>query len=143
MFASQGKISCEVKLKREKNHPLFVQIEAVAEASRKECRVAIIDITERRYAEDALMEKRRTRGVNGSLEVRIAKAVDELRRKDDAILQDRLAVMGPVDFNNPHVAPPLRFTELHHNVPFPSHQANNRELQNTTAMKLVQKHIQP
>ena len=36
--------------------PLFVQIEAMAGASGQECRVAVIDITERKRAEDALRE---------------------------------------------------------------------------------------
>ncbi len=96
VFASQGKESCEVTLTREGNHSLFVQIEAVASKSGHECRVAIIDITERRSAEDALAEKRRElQELNSSLEVRIVQAVDELRQKDQMlILQDRLAVMG-------------------------------------------------
>ncbi|ACM22126.1 sensor histidine kinase, PAS domain-containing [Geotalea daltonii FRC-32] len=104
VFASQGKMSREVTLTREENHPLFVQIEAVADISRKECRVAVIDITERRIAEDALTEKRRElEELNRSLEVRIVKAVDEVRRKDEMlILQDRLAVMGEMINNIAH-----------------------------------------
>ncbi|GAB7025147.1 sensor histidine kinase [Geotalea toluenoxydans] len=104
VFASQGKMSREVTLTREENPPLFVQIEAVADMSRKECRVAVIDITERRIAEDALTEKRRElEELNRSLEVRIVKAVDEVRRKDEMlILQDRLAVMGEMINNIAH-----------------------------------------
>jgi PAS domain S-box-containing protein len=104
VFASQDKESCEVTLSTEGNHPLFVQIEAMADASGKECRIAVIDITERRRAEDALTEKRRElEELNRSLEVRIVKAVDELRQKDQMlILHDRLAIMGEMINNIAH-----------------------------------------
>ena len=54
------------------------------------------DITERRSAEDRLGEKNREiEALNGSLEIRIGKAVDELRQKDRMlILHDRLGIMG-------------------------------------------------
>ena len=104
VFAGQGKESCEVPLTREGNPPLFVHIEAVADVQGKECRVAVIDITERRCAEDALAEKRRElEELNKSLELRIAEAVDELRQKDQMlILQDRLAVLGEMINNIAH-----------------------------------------
>ena len=54
VFASQGKQSCELTLTREGNHPHFVQIEALACNSGHECRVAIIDISERRQLEEQL-----------------------------------------------------------------------------------------
>ena len=43
----------------EGNHPLIVLIEAMAYASVNVCRIAVIDITERRSAEEALTEKQR------------------------------------------------------------------------------------
>jgi PAS domain S-box-containing protein len=57
VFSSQEKQSCEVTLSREERHPLFVQIVAITEASSNECRIAVIDITERRAAEE---ERKRT-----------------------------------------------------------------------------------
>ncbi|OGR06377.1 MAG: hypothetical protein A2511_12760 [Deltaproteobacteria bacterium RIFOXYD12_FULL_50_9] len=52
VFASPGKkSSCEVALVREGNSALFVQLDAVASRSGQECRIAVIDITERRQAE--------------------------------------------------------------------------------------------
>lgn len=57
VFSSKEKQSCEMTLAREDRHPLFVQIVAIAEASGTECSIALIDITERRVAEE---EQRRT-----------------------------------------------------------------------------------
>lgn len=96
VFATQSKNSCEVTVATEGDSPLFLRIEAVACGSGQECRVAAVDITERRLAENALNEKRQElEELNSSLEVRIVKALDELRRKDQIlILQDRNAIMG-------------------------------------------------
>jgi len=55
VFASQGKEVCEVAL-LEGDFPPFVRIEAIAAASGEECRIALIDITERKQIEDALRE---------------------------------------------------------------------------------------
>jgi PAS domain S-box-containing protein len=52
VFDSRAKDVCEVPLLKEGPHPLFVQIEAVADAAGQECRVAVIDITERRWGDD-------------------------------------------------------------------------------------------
>jgi hypothetical protein len=57
VFAQQGKVSCEMPVQREGQRPFFVQIEAVADASGRECRLAAIVITERRVAETELAEK--------------------------------------------------------------------------------------
>jgi PAS domain S-box-containing protein len=54
VFAGQKKRSCEIMLTSERNLPIFVQIEAVAFASGQECRIAVIDITERRQAEKVI-----------------------------------------------------------------------------------------
>jgi PAS domain S-box-containing protein len=56
VFVSQCKESCEVTLLSKENHPLFVQIEAVAVASGQECFVAVIDITARRQIEAELKQ---------------------------------------------------------------------------------------
>ena len=104
VFANQGKESCEMALTKEGNHPRFVQIEALAEASGKVCRFAVIDITKRRLAEIELADKKRElEEINKSLESRIAESVEELRKKDQMlILQDRLSVMGEMVYNIAH-----------------------------------------
>lgn len=104
VFTSQVKESFEVTLTREGNSTLTAQLEAVTFQTGQECRVAVIDITERRVAENALDGKRRElEELNSSLEVRIFQAVDELRKKDQImILQDRMAVMGEMINNIAH-----------------------------------------
>ena len=104
VFAGQGKVTCEVPLTSGVDEPRFLQIEAVAEVSGSECRVAIIDITERRRAEAAVAQKRlELEELNRSLEERIAQAVDDLRQRDQMlIMQDRLVVMGDMINNIAH-----------------------------------------
>jgi PAS domain S-box-containing protein len=104
VFAGLGKVSCELTLAGEGNHLRAVQIEAVAFAQGNECRFAVIDISERRRAEELLAEKRRElEEVNRSLQIRIDKAVEDLRRKDQMlILQDRQAVIGEMINNIAH-----------------------------------------
>ena len=58
VFESQDKEECELALLKEGNSPVFVQIEAIAAASGEECRIALIDITERKRAEEALRQER-------------------------------------------------------------------------------------
>jgi PAS domain S-box-containing protein len=58
VFASHGKESCEVTLKKEGKHPLFAQIEAVAVASGQGCRIAIIDISVRKQLETEIQDAR-------------------------------------------------------------------------------------
>jgi hypothetical protein len=57
VLTSQIKESCEVALQNKGMQPVIVQIEAMATASGQEFRLALIDITARRRAEDALTEK--------------------------------------------------------------------------------------
>lgn len=54
VFESQVKMSCELALLKEDEGPLFVQIEAVADASRQECLAAILDISERKQLQENL-----------------------------------------------------------------------------------------
>jgi diguanylate cyclase (GGDEF)-like protein/PAS domain S-box-containing protein len=59
VFASQDKEACELVLHNQKNIPVIVQIvqiEASIDDSGQKCRLALIDITARRQAEDALRE---------------------------------------------------------------------------------------
>jgi len=70
VFESRAKDVCEVALLKGGKDPFYVQIEAVAALSGHECRLALIDITARRQAEEAL---RREKG-----------AAEALRRKKEA-----------------------------------------------------------
>jgi len=56
VFAGQGKETCEVALLNKGGIPFFVQIEALANASKQGCRLAMIDISGRRKAEDSLRD---------------------------------------------------------------------------------------
>jgi PAS domain S-box-containing protein len=53
VFTSQTKETCEVALQKEGDSELLVQIEGSAVASGEECRLALLDITERKQAERA------------------------------------------------------------------------------------------
>jgi PAS domain S-box-containing protein len=55
VFTSPDKEACEVALLKEGQAPLCVQVEGVAAASGQECRIALIDLTERKRAEEALL----------------------------------------------------------------------------------------
>ncbi|MBC7963441.1 MAG: PAS domain S-box protein [Steroidobacteraceae bacterium] len=56
VFKSPDKEACEVALLKEGNSPLFVRIEGVVAASGQECRIVLINITERKLAEEKLRE---------------------------------------------------------------------------------------
>lgn len=58
VFAGEAEEACEVSLLKEGINRVFVQMEARAYAGGQECRIALIDITGRRQAEDALRESR-------------------------------------------------------------------------------------
>jgi len=54
VFASQAKEACETQLTTEGDSPFFVQIEALADQSGQMCRIAIINISERRRMEEKI-----------------------------------------------------------------------------------------
>jgi PAS domain S-box-containing protein len=56
VFSSMGKEKCEVPLMKDGKRPLHLQIEAMASASVTECRLAVIDISDRWKAEKDLQE---------------------------------------------------------------------------------------
>ncbi|MGB9081789.1 MAG: PAS domain-containing protein, partial [Desulfuromonadaceae bacterium] len=56
VFTGQNRGSCEVTLLNKGQLPLVVQVEAMVTSSGEECRIALIDITGRRQAEDSLRE---------------------------------------------------------------------------------------
>ena len=55
VFASKDKETCEVALRKEGDSELHLQIEGIAAASGEECRLALLDITERKQAEKAIL----------------------------------------------------------------------------------------
>jgi putative nucleotidyltransferase with HDIG domain/PAS domain S-box-containing protein len=60
VFASQGRESCEVMLARDGTPSFFVRVEAMSSLSGQECRVALIDISDRKKAEAAIQAKNET-----------------------------------------------------------------------------------
>lgn len=54
VFASRTKETCEMPIKRDDNDHIFVQIEALSCPAGRECRIAVIDISERRRLEEEL-----------------------------------------------------------------------------------------
>jgi len=54
-FADRDKIVCDVTLRTDGNTPIFVQLAAKVAASGQECNVALIDITDRKLAGEALL----------------------------------------------------------------------------------------
>lgn len=58
VLASRDKENCELVLASNEFHTKFVQIEAVADAAGKDCRMVLIDVTERRRVEAALSQKK-------------------------------------------------------------------------------------
>jgi PAS domain S-box-containing protein len=50
-FAGENRECCEVALLRAEQEPLFVRIEAVVSAGRRECRAAVLDVADRHRAE--------------------------------------------------------------------------------------------
>lgn len=56
VLASHEKMTCRLKLSRSDNQPVFVRIEAMTTEAGDECHAALVDITERRLAEEALRE---------------------------------------------------------------------------------------
>lgn len=56
VFLSKGKETCRLRLLKSDNQPLFVRIEAMATESGEECLAVLVDITEKKIAEQALSE---------------------------------------------------------------------------------------
>jgi PAS domain S-box-containing protein len=56
VFANRDKNTCRLRLSNDDCPPLYVRIEAMATAAGEECHVALIDITERKQADEALRE---------------------------------------------------------------------------------------
>jgi signal transduction histidine kinase/ActR/RegA family two-component response regulator len=56
VFASDTKETCELVIRKERPFPLFILIDAVALESRRECRVAAIDLSQHRKLEQQLLQ---------------------------------------------------------------------------------------
>jgi two-component system, sporulation sensor kinase E len=56
VFARKRKETCRLRLATAETHPLFVRIEAMAAESGEECLAVLVDITEKKMAEQALSE---------------------------------------------------------------------------------------
>jgi two-component system, sporulation sensor kinase E len=56
VFRSQGKETCRLRLSKHDNRPLYVRIEAMVTESGDECLAVLVDITEKKMAEQALSE---------------------------------------------------------------------------------------
>ncbi|KAF0215458.1 MAG: PAS/PAC sensor signal transduction histidine [Geobacteraceae bacterium] len=56
VFAGQGKETCRLRLSKGDGQPLFVRIEAMATEAGDECLAVLVDITEKKRAEQALAE---------------------------------------------------------------------------------------
>ena len=80
VFTGPGKEMCELALQREGDVPLCVQVEGLALASGEECHMALIDITERKRAEEALRLEKEV--AEAQLAAKIAAAA--LRRETEA-----------------------------------------------------------
>jgi len=82
VFKSLVKETCEVVLLKKNKSQLFVQIEALAAASGLECRVALIDITERKRAVESLRKEKET--IEALL--KMGEVADVLRKMGEAAL---------------------------------------------------------
>ncbi|MDA8431221.1 MAG: ATP-binding protein [Geobacteraceae bacterium] len=80
VYTNLGKSVSEVALVKEGKDPLFVRVEAMVGASGRECRLALIDITERKQAEDNLRSYSR----------RLIEMEEELRKKLAEELHDEI-----------------------------------------------------
>ena len=58
VFDEPGQRGVRIGTSERREFPAFVQIEAMAAASGEECRIALIDISERKRAEEALRQER-------------------------------------------------------------------------------------
>jgi PAS domain S-box-containing protein len=54
VFEGRGTQTCELTLLKEGNHPIFIRMEAVATASGDACRLALMDISELKQAQEDL-----------------------------------------------------------------------------------------
>lgn len=80
VYSSLGKVVCEVALLTEGKELIYVQVEAMDDTSGRECRLALIDITERKKAETDLRCYAR----------RLVEMEEDLRKKIATELHDEI-----------------------------------------------------
>jgi PAS domain S-box-containing protein len=79
VFASQAKEECEVAFLKQGQGPLNVHITATVSQDARECRVVMVDISERRRAEEALLK------ASAEMEHKISERTSELAVKIDEL----------------------------------------------------------
>ena len=79
VFASEAKQSCEVTLPREGSTPLVVRIECRRSEDGQECRAVVLDITERKLAEENLRQS------EAKLELRVKERTVELTAANEEL----------------------------------------------------------
>jgi PAS domain S-box-containing protein len=95
IYSSMGKVVCEVSLHNKRKSPLFVQIEAMDNVLGEECRLVLIDITERKQAEDDLRSyARRLIEMEEELRKKLAGELHDEISRDLTVLGINLAVIG-------------------------------------------------
>jgi PAS domain S-box-containing protein len=95
LFINRDKTACEVALTSRENRPLFVQLEAMASISGQECGLAMIDITERKQAENDLRNyASRLIEMEEELRNKLATELHDEICRDLTVLGMNLAIIG-------------------------------------------------
>jgi PAS domain S-box-containing protein len=95
VYINPGKVVCEVVLLKEGTTPLIVQVEAMDNVSGQECRIALIDISERKKAEvDLRSYARRLIEMEEDLRKKLASELHDEIGRDLTVLGMNLAVIS-------------------------------------------------
>lgn len=95
LFINRDKTACEVALTNRENRPLFVQLEAMATISGQECGLALIDITERKQAENDLRGyASRLIEMEEDLRIRLATELHDEIARDLTVLGMNMAIIN-------------------------------------------------
>ena len=98
-FADRAKVVCDVAILTKGDTPVFVQLASMVVPSGQECNVALIDITERKRAEEALKQHA----------ARLIMLEEDLRKRIAADLHDDIAqALTALGLNLTHVSNHLK-----------------------------------